>query len=144
MQHILVVKGAAMTLRSFANTGRRVLHSSRLLQIGLLLAFWLAGEIVVRYTGLPVPAGIVGMFLVLALLVSRRLSPASMRRGANWFLAEMLLFFIPAVPAVLDHREFLGWLGLKILIVILIGTLTVMMTTALTVDLCYRWMSRGV
>jgi len=93
---------------------------------------------------LPVPAGIVGMFLVLALLVGRRLSPASMRRGANWFLAEMLLFFIPAVPAVLDHREFLGWLGLKILIVILIGTLTVMMTTALTVDLCYRWMSRRV
>ncbi len=130
MQHILVVKGAAMTLRSFANTGRCILYSSRLLQIGLLLAFWLAGEIVVRYTGLPVPAGIVGMFLVLALLVSRRLSPASMRRGANWFLAEMLLFFIPAVPAVLDHREFLGWLGLK--------------TTALTVDLCYRWMSRRV
>ncbi len=42
----------------------------------------------------------------------------------------------------LDHREFLGLLGLKILIVILVGTATVMGVTALTVDLCYRWRSR--
>ena len=62
-----------------------------------------------------------------------------MRRGANWFLADMLLFFIPAILAVLDHREFLGLLGLKILAVILTGTGIVMAVTALCVDLFYRW-----
>ena len=61
-----------------------------------------------------------------------------MRLGANWFLAEMLLFFIPAVPAVMDHREFLGLMGLKILGVILGGTIAVMAVTALTTDLAYR------
>jgi len=53
-------------------------------------------------------------------------------------LAEMLLFFIPAVPAVLDHQEFLGPLGLKLLAAVLAGTLLVMGGTALTVDLCCR------
>jgi holin-like protein len=50
----------------------------------------------------------------------------------------MLLFFVPAVLAVMDHREFLGLLGLKILSVILLGTVVVMSVTALVVDLGYR------
>ena len=118
---------------------RGLVHRSRLAQIALLLAFWLLGGAVARATDLPLPGGIVGMALVLSLLATRQLSVLSMRRGAEWLLAEMLLFFIPAVLAVLDHREFLGLLGLKILIVIVVGTTIVMAVTALTVDLCYRW-----
>jgi len=118
---------------------RGLVHRSRLAQIALLLAFWWLGSAVARATDLPLPGGIVGMALVLSLLATRQLSVLSMRRGAEWLLAEMLLFFIPAVLAVLDHREFLGLLGLKILIVIVVGTTIVMAVTALTVDLCYRW-----
>jgi len=56
----------------------------------------------------------------------------------------MLLFFVPAVLAVLDHREFLGLLGLKLLAVVLGGTLLVMGGTGLTVDLCCRLSPRLV
>ncbi len=71
---------------------RYVLHHSRLMQIATLVGFWLAGEFFVRLVGLPLPGGIVGMALVLALLLSGRISLFSMKRGAEWFLAEMLLF----------------------------------------------------
>lgn len=121
---------------------RRAIRHSRFAQIGVILAFWLAGEAIVRVAGLPVPGGIVGLALVLALLASHSISPASMRRGADWLLAEMLLFFVPAVLAVVDHGELLGLLGLKILVVILAGTVAVMGVTAFTVDLAYRWRSR--
>ncbi len=121
---------------------RYALHNSRLMQIAVLVGFWLAGEAVVRLASLPLPGGIVGMVLVLALLLSGRISLFSMKRGAEWFLAEMLLFFVPAVLAILEHRELIGMLGLKIMAVILLGTLTVMSVTALTVDLCYRWSLR--
>ncbi|WP_114395597.1 CidA/LrgA family protein [Oleisolibacter albus] len=131
-----------MIPRKLSILSRQQLHRSRLLQIGLLIGFWLAGDALVRLTGLPIPGGIVGLFLVVLLLASGRLSLFSMRRGANWFLAEMLLFFIPAVPAVLDHREFIGLLGLKILAVILLGTVVVMAVTALTVDVVCRWSLR--
>lgn len=123
---------------------RYALHHSRLMQIGTLSAFWLVGEGVVRLAGLPIPGGIVGMALVLALLLSGRVSLFSMKRGAEWFLAEMLLFFVPAVLAILDHSELFGLLGVKIMAVILLGTVTVMSITALTVDLCLRWSMRHV
>jgi holin-like protein len=130
-----------MTARKSVARFSRLVRRSRPLQIALLLAFWLAGVAVVRMAGLPIPGGIVGMVIVLALLSSRRISVLSMRRGAEWFLADMLLFFVPAVLAVLDHRELFGMLGLKILIVIFVGTLAVMAVTAFTVDLFYRWRS---
>ncbi|WP_112664300.1 CidA/LrgA family protein [Microvirga flavescens] len=121
---------------------RFALHHSRVLQIAVIIGFWALGEGLVRRFDLPVPGGIIGMVLVLALLASGVISPLSMRRGAYWLLAEMLLFFVPAVMAVLDHHEFVGLLGLKLLAVIVIGTGLVMGGTALTVDLCYRWQVR--
>jgi len=126
-------------VRRLALIVRRYVRSSRLLQIGLILGFWLVGEGVVRLTRVPIPGGIVGMAIVLVLLASGLVRLGSVRLGAEWFLAQMLLFFVPAVLAVLDHREFLGWVGLKVLAVIFFGTVLVMGVTALAVDLCCRW-----
>ena len=115
---------------------------SRLAQILLLLAFWQAGEAIVRLAHLPIPGAIAGMLLVLALFASGKVGVASMQRGAEWFLAEMLLFFVPAVLAVLDHGEFIGIVGLKVLAVILVGTIIVMGVTAIAIDIGCRLMTR--
>jgi len=117
----------------------RFVDRNVLLQIGIVIVFWLAGEAVVRFVALPFPGAIAGLAMLLLLLATRRLSALSMRRGADWFLADMLLFFVPAVLAVLDHREFLGLVGVKVLLVILLSTTAVMLVTAFTVDRCYRW-----
>lgn len=121
----------------------RPLRSSRFFQIVLILIFWGAGEAIARTTHLMIPGSVLGLFIVLLLLVTRRLNVLTVRRGAQWFLAEMLLFFIPAVLAVLDHPELLGMLGLKIMAVILVGTITIMVVTGAAIDLCYRWVNRG-
>lgn len=113
-----------------------------MLQLGLMVGFWLAGEGLVRMLSLPVPGGLVGLGAVLLLLVTRSLSATGLRRGAQWLLADMLLFFVPAVLAVLDHREFLGLMGLKILCVIVLSTALVMLVTASVVDACCRWRER--
>jgi len=131
-----------MKTRALTVNFRRGLHQARLAQIGLIVGFWLLGEALARLAHLPVPGSIVGLALLLALLATGRISPMSMRRGAQWFLAEMLLFFVPAVLAVTQHGEFIGLLGLKVLVVILAGTVTVMAVTALTVDACCAWISR--
>jgi len=121
---------------------RLALRRSRVLQIALIVLFALLGQVLAKALGLPVPGGVIGMALVLALLATRRLRVRNVHRGASWLLAEMLLFFVPAVMSLLDHREFLGMLGVKLLVVILLGTAMVMAGTALTIDLCYRWMNR--
>jgi holin-like protein len=117
----------------------RVIQRSVWLQLGIVLACWLAGEVLARAVGLPIPGAILGLAIMLVLLTRRRLSAVSMRRGAEWLLADMLLFFVPAVLAVLNYPEFLGLTGLKILFVILASTIAVMVTTALVVDSAYRW-----
>jgi holin-like protein len=117
----------------------RVIQRSVWLQLGIVLACWLAGEVLARAVGLPIPGAILGLAIMLVLLTRRRLSAVSMRRGAEWLLADMLLFFVPAVLADLNYPEFLGFTGLKILFVILASTVAVMVTTALVVDSAYRW-----
>lgn len=121
---------------------RSLLRRSRVLQIALLILFSLLGQALANVAGLPIPGGVIGMALVLALLASGLLRVRNVHRGASWLLGEMLLFFVPAVMSLLDHREFLGVLGAKLLAVILLGTALVMVGTALTIDLCYRWMNR--
>lgn len=126
-------------MRKFIIGLRLWVRRSPVAQIGILILFWGLGEALASFTHLPLPGGIIGLLIVLGLLATRRLSLSTLRRGAEWFLAEMLLFFIPAALAVVSHRELFGLLGVKILAVICMGTLTVMGVTAVTVDLCYRW-----
>ncbi|HZG29703.1 MAG TPA: CidA/LrgA family protein [Ensifer sp.] len=131
-----------MTTRQIKLSVRRMMHVSAVMQIALLILIWQAGEAVVHLLNLPVPGSVIGLFFVLALLATGRINVVSLRSGAKFLLAEMLLFFIPAVLAVLDHREFLGLLGLKIFAVILVGAIMVMVVTALAVDFSYRLMMR--
>ena len=119
---------------------RLLFHRNIFAQMGLLCAFWISGEVISWALSLPIPGAIIGMVLALLALASHKLSILSMKRGADWLIAEMLLFFVPAVLALLNHKEFIGLLGIKILVVILGGTFVVMSITALTIDLCYRWM----
>lgn len=119
---------------------RHTLRTNAIMQIVVLILFWQAGEAVSHLARLPIPGAVIGLGFMLALLASGHLKLASVRSGARWLLAEMLLFFIPAVLAVLDHKEFVGLLGLKILLVIIVGAAAVMITTALAVDVSYRLM----
>lgn len=118
-------------------------YLNRALQIAFIIAFWLVGEFAVRLSHLPVPGGIAGLFILLSFLSSGWISVIRLQHGANLFLAEMLLFFVPATLVVLDHREFMGWVGLRILAVILLSTVTVMGVTAITVDLCFVWLENS-
>ncbi|MCR6631527.1 MAG: CidA/LrgA family protein [Magnetospirillum sp.] len=117
---------------------------SRWAQALLVVGIWWACDVVVRLLGLPVPAGIVGLVLLLVALGSGKVPSTWFRRGASGLLDHMLLFFVPACMALLDHPELVGVTGLKLLAAIMVGTLLVMAGTALTVELCFRWIGRNV
>lgn len=108
-------------------------------QIGLLIAIWWCSDRLAHVAGLPIPGGALGMILLLGALMSGIVRPAWLQQGSDSLLNHLLLFFIPAMMAPLDHRELLGITGLKMLSVILVGTVVVMMTTAMTVEFYYRW-----
>ena len=62
--------------------------------------------------------------------------------GAKGLLNHMLLFFVPAVITLRDHAELVSPLGLKLLAVIVAGIVSVMLGTALIVELSVRLRSR--
>ncbi|EWM49046.1 lrgA family protein [Bordetella holmesii 70147] len=79
--------------------GRSYLRRSRLMQIGVIASFAWAGQALAQWGNLPVPGSVLGLTMVLLLLASGVMRVNHIRRGASWLLAEMLLFFVPAVLA---------------------------------------------
>ncbi|HHT0593250.1 TPA: CidA/LrgA family protein [Legionella anisa] len=119
------------------------IQNNSLLQVGLVCLFWLSSALIVHFLKLPFSAGIFGLGMVLLLLATKRLTLNLIKNGAELILADMLLFFIPAVLAIFEHHELIGLLGLKILFVILLSTLCVMLVTAIVVDYFYRRTNRA-
>ncbi len=74
---------------------------------------------------------LVGMVLMLTLILCRALPLNWVRAGARWLLAEMLLFFVPAVVAVVNYAQLLMVDGWRIFAVIALSTLMVLGATAL-------------
>lgn len=102
-------------------------------QLGCQLAVWLAW---------PIPGGVVGLGLLLASFATGLVKPAALQLGAGVLMAEMLLFFIPALMSLLDYGGLLRNDGWRILLVIGLSTLAVMLVTAFTVELVCRWRLR--
>ncbi len=108
-----------------------------LFQVGMLSVIWIAADYLVKLFHLPIPANLTGMLILLALVFSKVINVNWLRRGATWLLAEMLLFFIPAVVAVVNHKALMEQEGLKILTVLVVSTIMVIAITSLVVDRVY-------
>ncbi|MCY9807850.1 CidA/LrgA family protein [Aeromonas caviae] len=107
-------------------------------QIALLAAIWLLADIAVRTLHLPLPANLTGMLLLLVCILIGVVKAQWFSAGARWLLAEMLLFFVPAVVAVVNYQELLLQEGWRIMVVLIVSTVLVLGTTALVVDRVYR------
>ena len=92
----------------------------------LLLACQLAGEALVRLTGLPVPGPVVGMLVLFLGLAVRGGVPAPLERTCRGLLEHLSLLFVPAGVGVLTHLSLVGreWLPISA---------SLLLSTALTI-----------
>lgn len=118
-------------------------HVARLLaELLVLLAIYQLGcQLAVGFAW-PIPGGVVGLGLLLAAFASGLVKPAALQLGAGVLMAEMLLFFIPALMSLLDYGGLMRNDGWRILLVIGLSTLSVMLVTAFTVEMACRWRVR--
>lgn len=116
-----------------------VKYLSRLLaELAVLLALYLLGCQIAAWLAWPIPGGVIGMALLLLAFAFGWVKPAALQMGAGLLMAEMLLFFIPALMSLLDYGPLLRDDGWRILLVIAASTLMVMLVTAFTVELAVR------
>ena len=112
------------------------------LQVLGLIAFWYGADRAATALGLPFSGGVLGLFVLVALLLSKTVRPAAIEDGAEWLLSNMLLFFIPLVVSVVQFTGLLKSDGLRLFAAIGIGFLSVLLSTALTVEWVCR-IARG-
>jgi holin-like protein len=108
-------------------------------QVGILIAAWWLADEAASALHLPFSGGVVGLFVLVALLLSGWVRPAAIELGANWLLANMLLFFIPLVVSVVQFTQLLKTQGLMLFVNIGLGFASVMLATALTVEWVCRY-----
>ncbi|EPV8395278.1 CidA/LrgA family protein [Klebsiella aerogenes] len=108
-------------------------------QVLLYAGLFICAEYLVNWLHLPLPANLVGMLMLLMLIVCRVIPLNWVRAGARWLLAEMLLFFVPAVVAVVNYAQLLMVDGWRIFLVIALSTTLVLGATAWVVDKVYRY-----
>lgn len=108
-------------------------------QVALYAGLFLVAQWVVVQFHLPLPANIVGMLMLLAMIVLRVLPIKWVKAGSRWLLAEMLLFFVPAVVAVVNYASLLMIEGWRMFAVIAVSTMLTLGLTALVVDKVYRF-----
>ena len=107
-------------------------------ELAVLLAIYLLGCQMAVWFSWPIPGGVIGMVLLLLAFALGVVKPAALQMGAGLLMAEMLLFFIPALMSLLDYGGLLRSDGWRILLVIGVSTLMGMLGTAFTVELVVR------
>lgn len=116
--------------------------------ITLLLACQLAGEILTKATGLPLPGPVVGMALLFAgLLVRRQMTigqgkpdiPEDLERTATGLLSHLSLLFVPAGVGVMLYLPLVAKEWLAITVSLVVSTLLTIALTALVMS----WLTRN-
>ncbi|ADY57330.1 LrgA family protein [Syntrophobotulus glycolicus DSM 8271] len=106
-----------------------------IIQIAVLYLFVLAGNDLAHLFHLDFPGSLIGLALLFLLLHFNIVPCKWVMIGGNWLLTELILFFIPSVVAVIQYQDILQKIGIDLFFIILIGTITVMISSGLTAEL---------
>ena len=104
-----------------------------------ILCFQLAGEVLSRALGLPLPGPVVGLVLLLGAM---RLQPGLapwLRPVGQGLLAHLSLFFVPAGVGIVAHLPVLRDQGLALLAAIAGSTVLALVAGAGAFTLVARW-----
>jgi holin-like protein len=103
----------------------------------LIVICWLA-QLITSQLNWPIPGSLLGLVLLWVLLNRKMLPAAWVEHGADDLLNHLMLFFVPAMLALVDRPELLSMLGVQLLLAVLISTVAVMCGTACVVEIGFR------
>jgi len=109
-----------------------------ILHLMTLLAFQLAGELISRSLGLPVPGPVIGMALIFVLFLASSRAANAILPTAQGLLGHLSLLFVPAGVGITRHLDRLGEDGPAILAAIVVSTIAAIALGALTFKLVSR------
>lgn len=114
-----------------------------IMQIAMLCGISLLGNLIAGVLPLGIPGNILGIFILLILLERKVIRMDKIEQGANFLIAELLLFFIPSAIGIMQYQDVLkgGWM--QIAFVIVASTAAVLFFVALTAECLLRLKVKG-
>jgi holin-like protein len=107
-------------------------------QLGLIIAFGYAGEVLALLLPIRLPAGVLGILLVIVALALGLLKPQHLGKTADFISANMAFFFLPLAVAILQNYEAIRPVLYQIVIICLASTLITFAVSYGTVALLRR------
>ena len=110
--------------------------------IALLLLCQLVGEVLVVWSGLPVPGPVVGMVLLFVGLGLHGGVPDGLGRVVDGLLSHLSLLFVPAGVGVMLHLAMLREEWLAISTALVLSTVLTVAVTGVFMAALIRWVER--
>jgi len=120
--------------------------------LSLILLCQLAGEVIVRGLGLPMPGPVVGLLFLLLLLLARDrfvalargpLQQDGVENASHGLLAHLSLLFVPAGVGVVQKLDLVAEHGIAVAAVLAISVVVTLLVTVATFLVASRLVSRG-
>ena len=120
--------------------------------LSLILLCQLAGEVIVRGLGLPMPGPVVGLLFLLLLLLARDrfvalargpLQQDGVENASRGLLAHLSLLFVPAGVGVVQKLDLVAEHGIAVAAVLAISVVVTLLVTVATFLVASRLMPRG-
>jgi holin-like protein len=112
-------------------------------QLGLVIAFGYAGELLAFFLPVRLPAGVLGLLLVIAALTLGWIKPRHLGATADFISANMGFFFLPLAVTILQNYEAIRPLLFPLVIICLASTLITFAVTYGTVRILRILLSKG-
>ncbi|MED4204917.1 CidA/LrgA family protein [Neobacillus mesonae] len=109
-----------------------------IIQVLIIHVFLFLGAAVKEVVPLPIPASMFGLCLLFLALFLKIIKLEWVEKGANWLMAELLLFFIPSAVGIVNYDEIISLQGAEIVMLIGISTMIVVGMTAVIAEIMTR------
>lgn len=100
------------------------------IQLLILYGFYLIGEWLRAAFNLPLPGSIIGFLLLFAALLLKIYPLRWIESGAQFLLAFLSLYFIPATVGVMQYGDVFTGKGLWLIVIVMFSTLLTMAVSA--------------
>jgi holin-like protein len=120
--------------------------------LSLILLCQLAGEVIVRGLGLPMPGPVLGLMFLLLLLLGRDrfavlargpLQGDGVESASRGLLAHLSLLFVPAGVGVVQKLDLLAEHGIAIVLILAVSVVITLLVTVATFLVASRLMARA-
>jgi holin-like protein len=112
-------------------------------ELGLIIAFGYAGELAARFLPIRLPAGVLGIVMVFAVLSLGVLRPRHFGKTADFLSAHMAFFFLPLAVSILQNYQAVSPVLFQLVVICVISTLITFAVSYATVRFLRIIMGRG-